>query len=213
MGLPWDNLISILMDSCAVMRGSKNGLEKLIRDRRAPQMLDIDGDSCHHIHNPSKKFCSPFEHWVEGLLSDLHTDHRWSADMRDGLREISIILGIHASRSERYIPHRWLSVLDVSLDTLRLWDAFVIFHYAFLGNEDRATYKDIVNGILEKHGVQEAGWTSVKELWKELRIRSKNFTNEGKMRKARIYKKVRNGTQSSTLKLCRRGKAQEVDSE
>lgn len=39
MGLPWDNLISILMDSCAVMRGSKNGLEKLIRDRHAPQML------------------------------------------------------------------------------------------------------------------------------------------------------------------------------
>ncbi|KAK9976852.1 hypothetical protein ABG768_018673 [Culter alburnus] len=176
MGLPWDNLISILMDSCAVMRGSKNGLEKLIRDRHAPQMLDIDGDSCHHIHNASKKFCSPFEHWVEGLLSDLHTDHRWSADMRDGLREISIILGIHASRPERYIPHRWLSVLDVSLDTLRLWDAFVIFYYAFLGNEDRATYKDIVNGILEKRG--------------ELRIRSKNFTNEGKMRKARIYKKV-----------------------
>lgn len=142
MGLPWDNLISILMDSCAIMRGSKNGLEKLIRDRRASQMLDIEGDSCHHIHNASKKFCSPFEHWVEGLLSDLHTDHRWSADMRDGLREISIILGIHASRPERYIPHRWLSVLDVSLDILRLWDAFVIFYYAFLGNEDRATYKD-----------------------------------------------------------------------
>lgn len=108
---------------------------------------------------------------------------------------------------------RWLSVLDVSLDTLCLWDAFVIFHYAFLGNEDRATYKDIVNGILEKRGVQEAGWTHIKELWKELRIRSKNFTNEGKMRKARIYKKVRNGTQSSTLKLCKRGKAHGGDSQ
>lgn len=54
--------------------------------------------------------------------------------------------------------------LDVSLDTLRMWDAFVIFYYAFLGNEDRATYKDIVNGILEKCGVQEAGWTHIKEL-------------------------------------------------
>ncbi|XP_073672222.1 uncharacterized protein [Paramisgurnus dabryanus] len=133
MSLPCDNLISILMDSCAVMRGSKNGLEKLIRDRRAPQIIDIDGDSCHHVHNASKKFCSPFEHWVEGLLSDLHTDHRWSADMRDGLREISIILGIHASRSERYIPHRWLSVLDVSLDTLRMWDAFVILSHPGVG--------------------------------------------------------------------------------
>jgi hypothetical protein len=24
--IPWDNLVSMLMDSCAVMRGSKNGL-------------------------------------------------------------------------------------------------------------------------------------------------------------------------------------------
>lgn len=61
MNLPWDDLVSILMDSCAVMRGSKNGLEKKIRDRRARHRLDIDGDSCHHLHNASKKLCCPFE--------------------------------------------------------------------------------------------------------------------------------------------------------
>lgn len=36
--------------------GSKNGLEKKIRDK-APKMVDIDGDICHHIHNESNKFC------------------------------------------------------------------------------------------------------------------------------------------------------------
>lgn len=191
MNLPWDNLVSILMDSCAVMRGSKNGLEKKIRDRRAPHLLDIDGDSCHHLHNASKKLCCPFERWVESLLSDLHTDHKWSADMKDGLREICSIFGIHFSRPECYIPHRWLSVLDVSLETLRMWDALVMFYYAFLSNEDKCTYKDIVSAILQKREVQGTGRARIKELWKELGDRSKNFTNEGKMRKVRICKKVR----------------------
>ncbi|KAG1930781.1 hypothetical protein F2P79_022099 [Pimephales promelas] len=170
------------MDSCAVMRGSKNGLEKKIRDRRAPHLLDIDGDSCHHLNNASKKLCSPFERWVESLLSDLHTDHKWSADMKDGLREICSIFGIHFSRPECYIPHRWLSVLDVSLETLRMWDALVLFYYAFLSNEDKCTYKDVVSAILQKREVQETGRARIKELWKELGNRSKNFTNEGKMK-------------------------------
>lgn len=58
--LPWGNLVSILMDSCAVMRGSKGGLETLIRTKVAPQLLDIDGDSIHHIHNAAKAFSKPF---------------------------------------------------------------------------------------------------------------------------------------------------------
>ncbi|XP_059386115.1 uncharacterized protein LOC132120909 [Carassius carassius] len=178
------------MESCAVMRGSKNGLGKKIRDHRAPQLLDIDGDSCHHLHNSSKKLCCPFERWVESLLSDLHTDHKWSADMKDGLREICSIFGIHFSRPECYIPHRWLSVLDVSLEVLRMWDALVMFYYAFLSNEDKCTYKDIVSAILQKRKVQGTGRARIKELWKELGNRSKNFTNEGKMRKVRICKKV-----------------------
>ena len=49
--LLWNNLMSILMDSCNVIRGSKSGVEKRIRNGGAPHLLDIDGDSCHHAHN------------------------------------------------------------------------------------------------------------------------------------------------------------------
>ena len=38
--IPWKNLVSILMDSCSVMRGSKNGVETKVHDR-APHLLDI----------------------------------------------------------------------------------------------------------------------------------------------------------------------------
>lgn len=191
---PSDNVIiavSILMDLCAVMRGSKNGLEKLIRNRRAPQMLDIEGDSCHHIHNASKKFCSPFEHWVESLLSDLHTDHKWLVEMRDSLQEIGDLIGIHTSLPECYVPHRWLSVLEVSLDTLRLWDVFILFYYAFLNREDKEVYKETADAVTLRKGVQEEGKARIEEIWKELSRKSKNFTDEGRVRKARICRKVR----------------------
>lgn len=46
--IPYNNLMSIMMDSCAVMRGSKSGLETQIRNKHAPHLLDVDGDSCHH---------------------------------------------------------------------------------------------------------------------------------------------------------------------
>ena len=32
------------------MRGSKNGFEVKLRESVAPALIDIDGDSCHHIH-------------------------------------------------------------------------------------------------------------------------------------------------------------------
>lgn len=44
MKFRWDNMMSILMDSCNVMRGSKTGLETRIRREKAPHLLDIDGD-------------------------------------------------------------------------------------------------------------------------------------------------------------------------
>ena len=40
--IPWSNLMSILMDSCNVMRGSKSGLETRIRNEKAPHLLDIN---------------------------------------------------------------------------------------------------------------------------------------------------------------------------
>ena len=58
--IPWTNLMSVLMDSCSVMRGSKSGVEVRLR-KKANHLLDIDGDSCHHAHNACRVFCKPFE--------------------------------------------------------------------------------------------------------------------------------------------------------
>lgn len=43
--IPYENLVSVMMDSCSVMRGSKSGLETRIRQEKTPHLLDVDGDS------------------------------------------------------------------------------------------------------------------------------------------------------------------------
>jgi hypothetical protein len=63
------------------MRGSKSGLETKLRQGKAPHLLDIDGDSCHHMHNCAKVFCKPFQNYLEQLYTALHTDFKWSPDL------------------------------------------------------------------------------------------------------------------------------------
>ena len=58
--------MSIMMDSCNVMRGSKTGLETRIRD--------IDGDAAHHVHNSAKQFCMPFNKYIKNLCDDAYFD-------------------------------------------------------------------------------------------------------------------------------------------
>ena len=82
--LPWCNLMAVLMDSCSVMRGSKNGFEIKLRESVAPALIDMDGDSCHHIHNACKKFTT------EQLYQDIYNDFKWSEDIRVILEDICV---------------------------------------------------------------------------------------------------------------------------
>jgi hypothetical protein len=186
--IPWKNLISILMDSCNVMRGSKTGLEVRIRQDKAPDLLDIDGDSCHHVHNACKKFCQPFEMWVEHYLADTFTDFKWSADLRSHLTEICLILGLKYTAVESIVMHRWLSCYDVALGNLRIFDALTVLYYCFLSNEEKTTYFSILCYIYKQRNVLPEGKTRIKEIHKE--VSQKKITPEGKCRKKRIVTKL-----------------------
>ncbi|KAK1902004.1 Zinc finger BED domain containing protein 5 [Dissostichus eleginoides] len=74
--IPFSNMVSMMLDSCNVMRGSKSGLETRIRDKHCQTLLDIDGDSCHHIHNAAKrekrKERVVKKVWFESLNTNLH---------------------------------------------------------------------------------------------------------------------------------------------
>lgn len=188
--LPCSNLMSILMDSCAVMRGSKTGLETRIRQNKAPHLLDIDGDTCHHAHNASKGFCKPFKYFVEGLFSDLHTDFHWSTDIRDYFHSICLILGVKFTIPQRYVSHRWLSVYDVCIDSLRLLDAYTIFYYAFLPTDMQTVYLSRVLDVHRKYSLSNHSRSSIRDVRTELQKKNKTMTAEGKARKGRIVEKL-----------------------
>ncbi|XP_076440671.1 uncharacterized protein LOC143280062 isoform X1 [Babylonia areolata] len=190
--LPWENLVSILMDSCAVMRGSKAGLETLIRQKKAPHLLDIDGDSCHLVHNAAKQFCSKFEGHVETLLSNLHTDFLWSPEQRELLADVCQVLGIKPTTPQQYIPHRWLTVLDVAADTLRLMDGLTVYYFSFLSSSDQTLYAEIFEDVLGRIrcSVSDTGKKTVRQIQSTLAKKFRTFTKDGKERKEKIINKL-----------------------
>ena len=132
--LPWENLLAILMDSASVERGCKSGLEKRIGDSVAPQLLDIDGDSCHHMHNIVKKFVQPFDSFLENLFRDIFRDFNLSADLLKRLKELCYHMGLSFRVPSNYVCTRWLSVLDVSIEFSYFRDAYVVFCYSFVSD-------------------------------------------------------------------------------
>lgn len=164
--VPWKNLMSVLMDSCNVMRGSKSGLERRIREGKASHLLDVDGDICHHVHNASKSFCKPFNYFLERLLTDLFTDSKWSPDIREMLQEVCTMLGTKYTMPQRYVSHRWLSVFDVSMDTQRLFDALTVFYFAWIPEDERTPYLPVVVEIYKRLDVSNSSRTRIREIRK-----------------------------------------------
>ena len=186
--IPFSNLMSVLMDSCNVMRGSKSGVEVKIRSNKAEHLLDIDGDTCHHIHNASKKFCKPFNNWVESFHASIFNDIKWSTDLRDYLKEICFLVDIKFTMPERFISHRWLSCYDVSVSNLLKLDAYSIFYFGFLTTDDKAKYKHILDDVYRRRKVSE----QAKELISGIHIKlaAKKITEDGEKRKKNCTEKL-----------------------
>jgi hypothetical protein len=186
--LPWDHLMSMLLDSCNVMRGSKSGFEKRIRDSKAPHLLDIDGDTCHHAHNSAKKLCEPFQNWVEVLFTDIHNDLKWSADLKDLFQEVCEYVGVQYNMPERFISHRWLSAFDVAVDTLRLLDALTVFYYGFLPRNDRLTYTALLVEVYQRKATSQQARDRIREI--HTILQKKQMTTDGKNRKGRLIDRI-----------------------
>ena len=147
--IPLENLISCLSDSTHYMRGKISGFETLLR-KSAPHLLDIDGDMCHHVHNATKQFLKPFDKRLEKLCTDLHTEMKWSTDLRGYLMEICEILSINYRMPPNYVPHRWLSILDAVDVNAVLLPALTVIYYSWVSKDLKDVYKEDVNAVLEK---------------------------------------------------------------
>lgn len=65
----------------------KSGSETRLR-KKAAQLLYINGDICHHIHNTIKRFFSPFNNFLERFLNGLRADFKFRTDIHEVLIDI-----------------------------------------------------------------------------------------------------------------------------
>ena len=105
--------MAVLMDSCSVMEGSKNGFQTKLFQNVAPALIEIDGDSCHHIHNPCKKFTKNFNKYLEKPNQDTNNDFRWSKDMQLILQDICKCLDVTYRQLEMLVIAGWFTAYDI----------------------------------------------------------------------------------------------------
>ena len=104
---------------------------------KAPQLLDIDGNVCHHIHNTVKQFCKPFECFVEKWIDGIHWDTKYSTDILDLLKEICFILNVPFRKPPQRVSHRRLSVFNWLSINMTLIDPLILLYYPWIRNNFR----------------------------------------------------------------------------
>lgn len=185
--IPWSNLISVLMDSCNAMRGTKNGVELKIRKNKAPNLLDIDGDTCHHVNNCAKKFTQVFLQYIEALCDDVYFDLK-RHDKRELFFELCRTAGLKPLKPLSRPDHRWLYVLVVIERLEYLWDILILYFFSWLPVQEVQLFKDDIKCIIEDRKLSSSQEANIKKIQSSLK--KKSLTKEGKNRKERIIKKL-----------------------
>ncbi|GBM48941.1 hypothetical protein AVEN_150777-1 [Araneus ventricosus] len=164
-----------------------NKLEVKIRSQ-CPHLLDIDGDSCHHVHNTAKQFSEPFGMHVESLCTDIHNDLKWSPDLHAIFSEICCALKVKCTIPKTFVSFRWLSIYDIAQDLLRLLGALTVFYFPFLSAMNSSQFLHIVVNVYKACNVGNTARDHIRNLQKTLAMKA--LTQADKECKERITKKL-----------------------
>ncbi|KAK7093163.1 hypothetical protein V1264_008806 [Littorina saxatilis] len=165
--LPWENVVSCLMDNCNVMRGKKGGVETLIR-KENKHLLDVHGDTVHIVSNAAKDFCKKFDSYLETLAGDLFYDFKLSPKAKELFKETCALLNVDGATSLlRPVESRFLQMLAVSERILSLLDPLLVFYYGFLSSSEQKAYKEIFDEVLTRKGTSAANSARLTEIHRE----------------------------------------------
>ena len=145
-----------------------------------PNLLDVDGDACHHLHNASRKFTKIFDNYLEVLFRDIHNDFKWS----ENLGVILENLGVTYCQPQMYASTRWLSIYEITISTIYMFDVFVVFYLAFLSTEDHSLFKSKLDAIYSLRKVPNETKKTIQK--HQTFLTKKKLTESGKDCKKRI---------------------------
>ena len=140
------------------MRWVKNGFETKLWEEVAPNLLDIDGNACHHVHNAAKKFTKVFDRYFETFYRGIYNDFRWSDELKVVLEDLCKYLGITYRQLEMYTATRWLS----SCNIYRFY-VLVVLYNSFLSDDDNKLYISRLDTINTRRKVSEESKRAIKK--------------------------------------------------
>lgn len=138
--LNWDQVVSVLLDNCSVMRGKRSGVETQIR-KQNPFLLDISGDTVHMVSNAAKALLSPFKEFVEDFCSDVYYDIEKFPKQKEIFAEFQSLLHMDRKTLIRPITSRFLQMLDVCNRVRELLDPMIVHYFGFLSPKDQHKYR------------------------------------------------------------------------
>ena len=198
--IPLEKLIAMLADSASTMRGSVSGLETKLQTTVAPHLIDINGESCQHMHNIVKKLTSCFNYFLKNLFRDVSTEFKFSPDCLDLLQQCTFHLGMKFRKPVNYISCRWLSVYDTSTEFNHAHDVYKLIACYFEKADVEIKLKKKEKEITKASRKQNKGAPQLEKLVKEkessLRKESAHQRKEDKLIKGN------NVTDASKEALC-----------
>ena len=168
--LQWDQVTSVLMDNCSVMRGAKSGVEARIKEKN-PHMMDISGDTVHMINNSANAMFDEIEafHPIQPVLCSIYFDIQDSPKMKSLFNSVQhILLGQSGCTLSilRPLPTRFLQIHEVAERILKLWDVLWIYYYGTLTAEEKKDYKKQLLSLFSKYDIDEGKQSELVSIWK-----------------------------------------------
>ena len=106
-----EKLLTVLMDSCAIMHGSKSGVFQRLRGA-CPNLLDVNSDACRHANNMAKMFTKQLQGNIESLFYDIHSHFKYCVGQKEKYRQLCLILNLPMILPKGHCTTRWLSTYD-----------------------------------------------------------------------------------------------------
>ena len=150
---------------------------------KGPQLLDIDCDAFHHIHNTVRQFCKPFECFVEKWIDDIHWDTKYSTDILDSLKEICFILNVPFRGSPQRVSHCWLSIFNCLSINTTLKDPLILLYYALIPNDFRDTHEGDIKTIFDKYELNKKAKTIINAIQTKMKAKEINGWRQREQRK------------------------------
>ena len=138
--LNWDQVVSLLLDNCNVMRGKKSGVETQAR-RENPSLLDISGDTVHMVLNAAKALLDPFQGFVEEFCSDVYYDIQKFPKQKEIFSEFQSLLHLENKSLICPISNRFLQMLEVCNRVREIMDPLIVHFDGFLSPQEQHKHR------------------------------------------------------------------------